>query len=261
MDFGAQLTLADLRVDMPPAWPDSVLVAQSERRGGVSQGAYESLNLGLHVGDDPARVLENRRRLEVLLPSGTQITWLRQVHGIEVVKAAPGDFDVPAADACWTPDVGVACAIMTADCLPVLLTTNNGSVVAAAHAGWRGLAAGVLEHTVAAMGAAPDTLHAWLGPSIGPRAFEVGAEVREAFLEAASSGTSDEVARCFRYGDTPGKFIADLPGLAEQRLRCLGLRHISRDGRCTVRQKSTFYSHRRDGVSGRMASLILRMQS
>jgi YfiH family protein len=253
-----------LSVSTPAGWPGNVLIAQTTRSGGVSLGPYASLNLGTHVGDDPVAVAQNRDRLLASLPAGARIAWLRQVHGTDVIEAeaeaGPLLGDAPAADACWTAQARIACAIMTADCLPVLLTDASGAVVAAAHAGWRGLAAGILEATVAAMGVAPGTLHAWLGPAIGADAFEVGSEVRDTFLAAASPGSQATTERCFRPSGIPGHWYADLAALAELRLRARGVRRVTCDGRCTVRNPGTFFSHRRDGTTGRMASLILRLE-
>ena len=230
-------------------------IGTTTRRGGCSAAPYASFNLGDHVGDDPAAVEENRRRLQAALPPACRPFWLAQHHGVRVVRAVAGDDSVPAADASWTCDRRVACAVLTADCLPVLLCSRDGAVVAAVHAGWRGLAAGVIEAAVTAMTDTPDALLAWLGPAIGPGAFEVGPEVREAFVEADSPA-----ADCFVPASRKGHFLADLRGLARRRLAHMGIdaAAIVDDERCTYRDPATFYSHRRDGPTGRMASLILR---
>ncbi|HET6719417.1 MAG TPA: peptidoglycan editing factor PgeF, partial [Rhodocyclaceae bacterium] len=209
-------------------------------------------NLGAHVNDDPVAVAENRRRLRALAGLPDEPVWLTQVHGIAVVDAAsspPGT----TADACFSSTPGAVCAIQTADCLPVLFCDTSGRVVAAAHAGWRGLAAGVLEQTVAAMGrqgAAPDTILAWLGPAIGPQAFEVGDEVRTSFV-----GHDPAAALAFvAHGN--GKWLADIFLLARQRLGASGVSRIYGGGVCTVSDHASFFSHRRDRISGRQASLI-----
>lgn len=231
-----------------PDWPApaGVRAVCTTRAGGTSQGAFGGLNLGGHVGDDPACIAANRAQLQAAV--GVRPVFLQQVHGTDVLPIDATTPDGAVADACTTIDAGIACTIMVADCLPVLFTDGEGRRVAAAHAGWRGLAAGVLERTVAAFG---DTRPmAWLGPCIGPNAFEVGDEVRAAFV-AQSAGA----AACFRPGPAPGKWWADLPGLARQRLRAAGLEAVygndGGDAWCTVRNPLRFFSHRRDGVSGR----------
>ncbi len=241
-----------------PQWPAAPRVRAlcSTRSGGVSAPPWDSLNLGDHVGDDPAAVASNRRRYAARL--GVRPVFLRQVHGTESVELAADTPDGTQADACCTRAAGVACTIMVADCLPVLLADVRGGLVGAAHAGWRGLLGqggqGVLESALQPFDAAR-TL-AWLGPCIGPGAFEVGPEVREAYT-AHDTGC----ARFFRPAAS-GKWLADLPGLARQRLQRLGLpldRIHGNDGSpgwCTVTQASRFFSHRRDRVSGRLAASI-----
>lgn len=232
-----------------PEWPAPACVRSlvTTRNGGVSTGPYASLNLGLHVGDDPVAVAANRARLREHLPA--EPAWLNQVHGTCTVLADAAD-RVPNADASFTRRRGVVCAVMTADCLPVLFADDDGTVVAVAHAGWRGLAAGVLEATIAAMEIPPTRLHAWLGPAIGPQAFEVGAEVRSAFV-----ADLPESAAAFMPGDT-GKWLADIYTLARLRLRRAGVDSLHGGGLCTVSDAARFYSYRRDGTTGRMASLI-----
>ncbi|MEO5736509.1 MAG: peptidoglycan editing factor PgeF [Variovorax sp.] len=238
---------------MVPNWPApaGVQALCTTRTGGLSQGRYESLNLGDHVGDEPAAVAGNRRRLQAAL--GVRPVFLQQVHGVEVRRLDATSADGEIADACFTAESGIACTIMVADCLPVLFTDTAGRQVAAAHAGWRGLAAGVLEQTLASFG--PAKVMAWLGPCIGPKAFEVGAEVKAAF-EAQSPSS----AACFRPGGTEHKWLADLPALARQRLAARGVADIygndGSDAWCTVGNPSRFFSHRRDGVSGRLAACI-----
>lgn len=245
-----------------PDWPVSAAVRAfvSVRQGGVSGGPFgeaggaaRGLNVGDHVGDDPVAVSENRARLEAGLPG--PVHWLRQVHGIAVHDADAPAPDAPAvADAAITTRPGKVIAVMTADCLPVLLADARGRGVGVAHAGWRGLAAGVLEATVDAMRArlgADAQLQAWLGPAIGPAAFEVGDEVRQAFC-----GLDVSAAQAFLPGPASGKWLADLYALARLRLALRGVTEVSGGGLCTVSDATRFYSHRRDRISGRLASLV-----
>ncbi len=232
-----------------PAWPApaNVKALQTTRLGGVSAAPYDTLNLGLHVGDDPVRVNRNRQLLAPYMPS--EPVWLEQVHGVEVANADLAACRV-VADASVAWQRGSVCVVMTADCLPVLLCDDAGTVVGAVHAGWKGLAAGVIEATVKEMGAAPDRLMAWFGPAIGPEAFEVGAEVREAFMAHDA-----RAAEAFRpHGE--GKYLADIYALARQRLEALGVSRISGGTLCTYHQKDKFFSYRRDGVTGRMGTFI-----
>lgn len=246
-----------------PHWPAPARVQAlcTTRSRGESRPPYDSLNLGDHVGDAPEAVAANRAFLADVL--GARPVFLQQVHGQHLVHLpAVGDEVIPGlqADACLTRQTGVACTILVADCLPVLFTDRRGRFVAAVHAGWRGLAGGVLEAVVAELLANDDTtvdeLLVWLGPCIGPQAFEVGDDVRAAFV------THDPaLQRCLRPAAMPGKWLADLPALARQRLAALGLVQpvYGNDGSldwCTVSQPSRFFSHRRDGVSGRMAACI-----
>jgi YfiH family protein len=219
--------------------------------GGASKAPYACFNLGPNVGDDPLAVAENRRMLkrEAGLPADP--SWLAQVHGIAVAdldEAGPH----AAADAAMTRRPGKVCAILTADCLPIVFATDTGDTVAAAHAGWRGMAAGVIGATVRAMAAQPERVIAWLGPAIGPSHFEVGGEVREAFL-SADPGAGD----AFK-ANAGGKFLADLAMLARRQLRCLGVNRIYGGGECTYAHADRYFSHRRDGVTGRQATLIWR---
>ena len=232
-----------------PAWPAPARVRAlvTTRAGGVSVGCYASLNLGTHVGDDPAAVAENRARLRASLPAEPR--WIDQVHGTEVVDAARAGRGT-CADASFARAPGIVCVVLTADCLPVLLCDRAGTFVGAAHAGWRGLCSGVLESTVRASGIDPASLLAWLGPAIGPQRFEVGAEVRTEFCAHAP-----EAASAFVPG-APGKFFGDLYALARQRLRAVGVSEVHGGDLCTVSDARRFFSHRRDRVSGRMASLI-----
>lgn len=233
-----------------PDWPapPTVGACVSTRVGGVSLPPYDSLNLGSHVGDDEAAVAENRARLRVVLPA--EPVWLNQVHGVAVADAdmATG---VPTADAAVARQPGRVCAVLTADCLPVLFCDEGGTVVGAAHAGWRGLVEGVLEATVQRMAVPTATVLAWLGPAIGPQAFEVGEEVRAAFI-----AIDPAAATAFVPGVRAGKWMADLFELARQRLRRMGVVRIHGGGTCTHADGARFYSYRRDGVTGRFASLI-----
>jgi YfiH family protein len=244
-----------LRPDWPA--PANVHAFVTTRAGGVSGGPWASLNLGDHVGDDPAAVAENRRRLRAHLPA--EPVWLRQVHGIHCcdaqVLSGAGSAMPPEADAALSRAPGVVCAVLTADCLPLLLCDEAGSAVAAAHAGWRGLAGGVIESTVAALGVPGERLLAWLGPAIGPGNFEVGDEVRAAFVAHDAQAAAAFAARA------EGKWLCDIYLLARQRLAALGVRRVFGGNEagadfCTVRDAARFYSYRRDGVTGRMASLI-----
>ena len=228
----------------------------SSRSGGVSVPPYDSLNLGDHVGDDPANVAINRQRLAHLW--GARPVFMQQVHGTELVciDSIP-EGQLLQADACWSTQSGLACTIMVADCLPVLFYLRSARVVAAAHAGWRGLAAGVLQTTLNKLAEFGDLqdLRVWLGPCIGPQAFEVGPEVMQAFC------ASDPLAAGgFKEAATPGKFMADLAWLARHLLRQHGLTEVQGNDSsapwCTFLQQPGFFSHRRDGVSGRFAAGI-----
>ena len=234
-----------------PDWPAPVQVkaAASTRHGGVSHAPWDSLNLAGHVGDDTAAVQQNRSILQQALVLPDEPLWLDQVHGRKTVDAGTTG-SRPRADAAFTRSVGVVCAVLTADCLPVLFCDRAGSRVAAAHAGWRGLAAGILESSVRALDTDPGQLLAWLGPAIGPAAFEVGDEVRQAFVDQhAQAGDA--------FSATPdGRWLADLYRLARIRLQAAGVDAVYGGGFCTFTDRERFYSYRRDGVTGRMASLI-----
>jgi polyphenol oxidase len=236
---------------LEPQWPAprAVRAAFTLRGGGVSGGPYASLNLGAHVGDDAAAVAENRRRLSERLKLPGEPEWVEQVHGIGILDLdAPGRVRV--ADAVIARRGGQVCVVQVADCLPILFTSLGGEAVAVAHAGWRGLAAGVVEATVARLGIAPRELLAWLGPAIGPHHFEVGGEVRAAFIAhdaaAASAFTANE----------RGRWQCDLRTLARQRLRATGLDAVYGVDSCTFSDPARFFSYRRDGRCGRMAALI-----
>jgi polyphenol oxidase len=240
-----------------PDWPapPAVRAAFTLRTGGVSAGAYTALNLGAHVGDDARAVAENRRRVAAELALPAAPLWLSQVHGSAVVEAdslgmCEAGAPAPRADAALTRQPKRVLAVLVADCLPVLLARRDGAAVAVAHAGWRGLAAGVLETTVAALGSAGDELLAWLGPAIGAAQFEVGEEVRTAFCQ------HDAQAAAAFASNARGRWQCDLHRLARQRLSALGLRSIHGEPRCTYGEAKSFYSFRRDGTTGRMAALI-----
>ncbi|BDM20869.1 MULTISPECIES: peptidoglycan editing factor PgeF [Pseudomonas] len=231
-----------------PDWPApaSVRACVTTREGGVSLSPYDSCNLGDHVGDDPVAVAENRRRLSDTF--AIQPAWLKQVHGLVVADADPAV--VAEADASWTDQPGVACTVMTADCLPALFCDRAGTRVAAAHAGWRGLAGGVLEATLDRLALAPEEVLVWLGPAIGPKAFEVGLEVRDAF-----TAVHPEAARAFVDGERPGKLMADIYELARIRLAARGVTAVYGGGFCTVSDER-FFSYRRTPQGGRFASLV-----
>jgi hypothetical protein len=236
-----------------PDWPapPAVRAAVSTRVGGVSGAPWDSLNLGDHVGDDPACVAENRRRLRAQLGLPAEPFWLHQVHGCDVADADAAGAGPPcAADAAVATRAGGVCAVLTADCLPVLFCSRDGEWVAAAHAGWRGLAAGVLERAVARAPVPAADVLAWLGPAIGPAAFEVGAEVRAAFL------AEDAVAAACFAPSPAGRWLADLYALAHRRLARCGVGWVGGGGLCTFTDAGRFFSFRRDGTTGRMASLI-----
>jgi len=246
---------------LQPDWPAPrrVRAGCTTRIGGVSLAPFTNLNLGRSTGDDIAHVLENRRRALAALQAPAEPQWIRQVHGTQVVRAPFAEV-TPAADASFTTLAGVVCAVQAADCLPVLFCDDGGSVVAAAHAGWRGLAAGVLEATVAALPAEPRALMAWLGPAIGPEAFEVGDEVRAAFVAVDASAAQHFRKADFRSATsdqpTADKYFADLFALARQRLALAGVTRVYGGGISTHADAERFYSFRRDGITGRMAAMI-----
>ncbi|MHA6492514.1 peptidoglycan editing factor PgeF [Pseudomonas borbori] len=231
-----------------PDWPAPARVKTcvTTRSGGISAAPFDSFNLGEHVGDDPVAVAKNRQRLVSQL--GCQPAWLRQVHGVTVVEADASE--LLEADASWTATANVACTVMTADCLPVLFCDRAGTRVAAAHAGWRGLAAGVLEATLDAFDCAAEDTLVWLGPAIGPQAFEVGVEVREAFIAQHA-----EAGAAFVASVNPGHYMADLYQLARIRLAARGVSAVYGGDFCTY-SDSRFYSYRRTAQTGRFASLI-----
>lgn len=250
-----------------PHWPDApanIGALATTRLGGFSSPPYDDalggggLNLGLHCGDDDTAVRHNRALLEQYLPAAP--AWVSQVHGIAVADAAsvrPGQ-PVQVADASVTSAPGVVCAVMTADCLPVLFADVDGKVVGAAHAGWRGLAAGVLGETIKAMRAAgAGEITAWMGPAIGPGQFEVGADVLDSFVAGAVAGEADAVSACFApHPEREGKFLADIYALARLFLARDGVSRVSGGEYCTAKDAARFFSYRRDHITGRQASLI-----
>ena len=250
-----------------PRWqaPPGVVAAMSMRQGGVSVAPWQSLNLGVAVGDDALAVADNRARFAAAL--GARPTWLHQVHGIAVRRLRAGQADQAdqadpyvapqeAADAAWTDEPGVACTVQVADCMPVLFAARNGRAVAAAHAGWRGLSAGVLEATLQAMqdgaNVAPADIVAWLGPCIGRHQFEVGAEVLQAFRDPLDADAFLPRNR----PDGSARWLANLQRLAQRRLTAAGVGAVSVFAACTVEDGSRFFSFRRDGVTGRMAAAV-----
>ena len=242
---------------MNPAWiepdwdvPPTVRALATTRVGGVSSGWHASLNLGMRTGDDPVHVAANRACLAVAAKLPVEPLWLRQVHGNRVIAADEAVGTEPEADAAVTKGPGRVLAVLTADCLPVFLATRDGSAVGIAHAGWRGLAAGVLEAALTAMPAPRDEIFAWLGPAIGAAHYEVGADVRDAF--AGSPGAE----RAFMPGGRGEHWLCDLVALARARLAAVGVGAISGGEFCTYGERERFYSYRRDGETGRMASLI-----
>jgi YfiH family protein len=269
-----------------PDWPapPGVRAFMTTRAGGVGQAPFDRFNTATHVGDDPAAVAENRRLLRRDLPA--EPLWLNQVHGVRVIelvsppspkggRAASGSAHAgdslesppdllfqggeitPEADACMTREPGQVCVVQTADCLPVLFCDQDGTVVAAAHAGWRGLAGGVLEETIKAMGVAPERILAWLGAAIGPAAFEVGEEVREAFVsQHAMAGIAFRPALPGTLDEAPRKWLADLYALARIRLAAAGVERVFGGGLCTFSDRERFFSYRREPMTGRMATFI-----
>lgn len=247
-----------LPIDWPDR-PDNVTAVSTTRQGGVSQAPYDGFNLGLHVGDDGDAVRRNRALLQTYLGLPRPPHWLNQVHGTQVahvtgVELVPGRTLPESADAAYTHQPGQPLCILTADCLPVLMASKDGREAGVAHAGWRGLCDGVLETLVQSFAAPPAALTAWLGPAIGPQAFEVGPEVRTEFIFQ-----QPDAASAFRHSPNPAhpeRWLADIYALARLRLRALGIQSINGGSHCTVSDPDWFFSYRRDGVTGRMASLI-----
>jgi YfiH family protein len=234
-----------------PDWPApaNIHAASTLRTGGVSQGIYASLNPAAHVSDDADRVMQNRQIIREMLDLPAEPVWLDQIHSNRAVKAVKTT-SLQQADASYTHETGVVCAVMTADCLPLLVCSRDGAQVAAIHAGWRGLLAGVISNTVVAM--QQQNLLVWLGPAIGPDCFEVGAEVRDAFLEKSAAFNA-----VFKK-QSGGKWLADIYQMARIELAALGIANVYGGTNCTVTEHERFYSYRRDTQTGRMATLIWR---
>lgn len=234
-----------------PDWPApaNIIGATTLRTGGVSLGPYDSLNIAMHVGDDLGRVKQNRQIIKSSLDLPAEPVWLEQIHSDRVIKAVP-NMPTQQADASYTDQCGVVCAVMTADCLPLLICAVDGSQVAAIHAGWRGLLAGVIGNTVSVFG--QRELMVWLGPAIGPDCFEIGSEVRDAFMKKSA-----ESANAFKPGKC-GKWLADIYQLARNELSDLGITRIYGGKLCTVTDPDRFFSYRRETTTGRMATLIWR---
>lgn len=236
-----------------PDWPapDNIKAFTSTRQQGVSEGTYASFNVAGHVEDQPDHVQQNRAILKEQLNLPSEPLWLEQVHGVNAVDVA-STTDVVQADASFADQPNQVCVVMTADCLPLLICNKQGTKLAAAHAGWRGLKDGVIESTIAALQENPDDVLVWLGPAIGPDAFEVGDEVRQQFIDEHA-----EAAQAF-VQNKPGHWLADIYQLARIRLKQMNIHQIYGGGFCTYTDKERFYSYRRDGATGRMASLIWR---
>jgi len=236
---------------LTPDWPapENVRALSTVRQGGGSSGAFESFNLGAHVGDDLERVKVNRALLRTAASLPSDPVWMTQIHGTQIVNLAEASSSVEA-DGAYSNAANRVCAVLTADCLPIFLCNRDGNEVGLLHGGWRGLAGGIVAAGVSAFRSSPDELLAWLGPAIGPQAYEVGANVREAFV-----ARDPAAAAAFAPGN-PGKWFLDLYALARQLLAASGVRAVYGGAHCTVTQGDLFFSYRRDGVTGRMASLI-----
>ncbi|PHZ23632.1 purine nucleoside phosphorylase YfiH [Yersinia massiliensis] len=234
-----------------PNWPmpAGVKACSTTRHGGISTPPYDSLNLGTHVGDVTASVIANRQRLVALAGLPQMPVWLEQVHGTRVLHLDGEVTPDVRADAVYSRVAGQVCAVMTADCLPVLFCSVKGDEVAATHAGWRGLCAGVLEQTLAQFNVAPASIMVWLGPAIGPQQFEVGEDVKQAFSDIDTQAASAFIP-------SGSKYLADIYSLARMRLQAAGIHAIYGGDHCTVTEKQQFFSYRRDGMTGRMASLV-----
>jgi YfiH family protein len=234
-----------------PDWPvaSNIHAVATLRSGGVSQGTFNSLNLGLHVNDEPENVYKNRRIISRMLDLPSEPVWMEQVHGIDVIKADQSK-QIEKADASYTDQENTVCAVLTADCLSILLATTDGSKIAAIHAGWRGLLSGVVANTVNTMGTI--NLVAWLGPAIGADCFEVGQEIKDSFIKK-----SEKFTQVFTKTNEK-KYLVDIYKLAKIELASVGIKQVYGGGFCTVTDKERFYSYRRDGETGRMATLIWR---
>ena len=241
------MTVNWLQADWPA--PDFIKAGTTLRQGGVSSGAYSSLNLATHVGDELAAVEKNRAILTQSLNIPNVPQWLEQIHSIEAILL-PNEKAILKADAAYTLEKNIICAVMTADCLPLLITNKQGSCVAAVHAGWRGLCDGIIEATIKKLAVEPESLLVWLGPAIGADVYEVGEEVYAAFTKAEV-----EAKQAFT-SVSEGHWLCDIYQLAKLRLNKMGVKHIYGGGRCTLSEEEHFFSYRRDDVTGRMASII-----
>jgi YfiH family protein len=242
---------------VPWSTPPNVKAYFTCRQGGSSEGEYAGFNLGDHVGDAAEHVAANRRALTDAAGGLEQVQWLEQVHGVRVLEITGFAAVPPKADASITRLDHIACAVMTADCLPILLCDKNGNQVAAVHAGWRGLCAGIVANSVAAFDVAPEDISAWIGPAISQRCFEVGAEVRAQFLDEFDL-PKNVIESHFLPSAKVGRKMADLPSLAAAQLEALGLQNIGKSAVCTFADAARFYSYRRDGQTGRFACFIYK---
>lgn len=245
-----------------PDWPaaKSVTAAVSTRQGGSSIGPFSSFNLSFHVHDDPEKVANNRKLFQQALPGQPSIQWLNQVHGIEVkaIESSHSSTEPVQADALYTRRTGIALAVMTADCLPVCFSTVDGSEIAIAHAGWKGLAAGVVESTLQQFSQPLENIIVWLGPAIGPCHFEVGSEVKAAFFENSHNDDHSSMSAAFTPSVNAGYWMADLYSLARKRLKIAGVCAVYGGGYCTICQNEQFFSYRKEAKTGRFASVIYR---
>jgi polyphenol oxidase len=248
-----------------PHWPvpDNIRAAMTTRLGGVSVAPFDSLNLGYSTVDDRSKVMKNERLVAAAMGvDASNIRWLHQVHGnvVHHAEALPTNEPLGSTtiqgDAIVSRTKGILCGVKIADCMPVLFAADDASVVAAAHAGWRGLSSGVLENTIATMDVASSRVVAWLGPCIGANSFEIGEEVRAAFLDASSVASKATIEKAFKPSENDGKYLCDLVAIARERLRVAGVTRVAVDGACTYVERERFFSHRREKTTGRMAAFV-----
>lgn len=239
-----------------PDWdmPSRVVAFSTTRQGGVSEGPYATLNLGAQVDDEPRCLERNRERLFKSFPEHLKWQRLEQVHGTRAIMVEQAGAELQA-DALITVQPNIVCCVQTADCLPLFVAAQDGSEVAVVHAGWKGLAAGIVENVITAMSTPAERLGVWLGPAIGPCHFEVGAEVRALYLDAAT-GAAQALEECFSSSSNAGKYMADLYGIARLKLAALGVQAVTGGDACTYCEEDRFFSYRRDGVTGRMYHAI-----
>jgi len=243
---------------LSPQWdvPNSVVAAVTTRAGGVSESPYASLNIANHVGDEPNNILQNRQLLSEKFGVNLRWQWLQQIHGVESVRVSEAKESIEA-DGLFTQASDLVCCVMTADCLPIFFAAKNGCEVAVAHAGWRGLAGGIVENTVSQFSVPTIDISAWLGPAIGPCHFEVGSEVRDVFLSQVSNPNNKLLLeQCFSPVENSPKLMADLVAVARLKLAALGITDVSGGDYCTYCNEEDFFSYRRDGVTGRLLSMI-----